>query len=323
MKFQQYLTLRHDSIWKSWNKIAASSLNFDLESPLLAEVIIRSIHFHDSRYLFVVCDSPNLNLTTIVIGSTKQVTQQGWKYYESSVNSDINFNFDGTWANVIEGESSLVDSIMKEVGKFLRLSFVGIGSASAIATLCGISVASGIDTFKQSHETVSVYSFGAPKLGDSLMTQRLNVLEENGAIKILSFCNDPDPVECAQVTSIWNCWNAKYFPMGHITSFSFNSCTEIIGYWECLSDWELGNVPICELPRSPQIDIKKSPRFKIWIPFILCLLIYIPILILMISQPVASPRGDEIKSYNSTKFQKLTANENFRENKVSKINLTI
>lgn len=257
------------SIWQTWSSWKAEN---QTDSPLLSDVLIRSVPplaVNDTVYS--ICIAPQLDLVTIVISTTPEhKMNNAWKEYSYE---GMTVGMDSCWGDIVCADPFLIKDIMAKLPqKYSNVSFVGVGGGAAVATLCGLCAP------QHTSASISVYSFGAPRLGGGSMVQLYRRLINEGRLRILSFVNVCDTV--TRRPNGW--WNLRsgYHTVGRAVYFS-SKVKGMHGYWQHLQNWE------AIVPFEEWFKVEEARRrwSKKWIVVLFILAIYTPIVLLTLVSP--------------------------------------
>ena len=205
-------------------------------------------------------------------------------------------------------EMSLAKEILDHVPPRVKhLSLVGVGGGAALATLCGIHAALVLAGTKPT-VFVSVYSFGAPRLGDARIVRLYRHLEQQGKLRVLRFVHDGDTVTCRPRLS-WSLMSV-YCPIGRTVKFS-SKAKGMHAYWQHVQQWE-ANMP---LENWLQAEQTKKRWSKKWIFVFITLLVYVPIILLTLNQQIGSESITRLaaESNNSLTSAKIFKSNGFIE----------
>jgi hypothetical protein len=260
---------RECSIWQTWSSWKAE---IQADSPLLSDVLIRSnppLAVND--IIYSICIAPQLDMVTIVISTTAEHKMgKAWKEYSYE---GLTFGMDSCWGDIVCADPFLIKDIMAKLPlKYKNVSFVGVGGGAALATLCGLCAP------QHTSASISVYSFGAPRLGGGKMVQLYRRLENEGRLRILSFVNVCDTV--TQHPNGW--WNLRsgFHVVGRAVYFS-SKVKGMRGYWQHLQNWD-ALVPFEEWLKLEEARHRWSKK---WIFVLFILSIYTPIILLTLVSP--------------------------------------
>jgi hypothetical protein len=282
------------SIWKTWCSWRTATPEDDVSTctttqRLLSEVMINSIQqdaaLHD--YLYAICWAPELDMITVVLGASAPTKLRkmgrGWTDYkcESSSAEDESFVVDSCWGDDILGETSLLEAILEEVQdqRCSQLSVVGHGAGGALAAIFGVWAAT------RTEKKVSVYSFGAPRVGDVRCEKLHDRLVEEGRLVHVRFVNTKDGMT-RRPSSLMT---SPYRAVGTPVTFSNKKNAGIDGYWQHLqgNNWANSHLPLQDWCNGATAATKRKNRmwYRIWVVVGLALVVYVPLVVLTMIQP--------------------------------------
>jgi hypothetical protein len=226
--------------------------------------------------MYAICISPQLDLVTVVFGADPQRRLgQGLKEYTCH---NTKLRIDACWGELVFGEEmSLVKEILDYIPqRVTHLSMVGVNGGAALATVCGLQAALILEDTKPSI-MCSVYSFGAPRLGDARIIQLYRRLEQERKLRVVRFVHDRDTMSRRPRLS----W--RYCPVGRTVNFS-SKAEGMYAYMQHLQQWDV-NMPLEEWL---QVEPTKKRWSKKWIFVCIVLVVYMPIILLTLQHLIGS-----------------------------------
>ena len=136
----------------------------------------------------------------------------------------------------------------------------------------------GLCALHHTRASISVYSFGAPRLGDGRMVRVYGRLEREGRLRIFRFANRNDTM--TQRPSRWPSLSSSFHHVGRAICFT-SKVTGMHGYWQYLQTWDSA-VPVEEWVKIEQTRQRWSKK---WIFILFIMSIYIAIVLSTLLSP--------------------------------------